>query len=298
VSALAAVDGIVATRPVRSVLFPLLGAGQGSGSPEATATAIVDAVVDHWYRFAESAIAVVYLLAYRDVDLAACVAGCRLPALEMVEREQAGRLLAEWVQTAVVEPAKLTEERRPKTLQLGFSFDVVGFGARSAPERDGIQDRLVDLLGLILTDTGTDPELVVHEWSGDGASAYLPGDRDPSSFVADLLKETARHLADDNRRHRDRIRLRMAVAVGLIGETPTGFSGPLAVELARMLDAPVLRRAVADNPACDFVVVFSDHVHAQVIHPGYPGLPTSCQRVEMAVKEFAAIGWLWLPTSF
>jgi hypothetical protein len=111
-----------------------------------------------------------------------------------------------------------------------------------------------------------------------------------------LVDATTRRLAEDNLRHSDRIRLRMAVTVALLGQGITGYTGPIVVDLARMVDAPALRQAIAEEPDCDLAVLLSDYVYSNVVRPGYSELSTApFRRVEVVVKEFAARAWLWVP---
>ncbi|MEU4743123.1 macro domain-containing protein [Actinosynnema sp. NPDC023658] len=288
---LTAVDNVVEQPPPGSVLFPLLGAGQGGGDPGETAVALVSAVVDYLTAKPASAVREVYVLAYTDVELTACLDACKRLGLPP-SREQRAVAVTPRVEEAVEPPGAPA-----KTLHTGVSVDVVGFGARSAPERDAVQQRLVGLLRDVLADAGTDLDLVRHEWLGDGAFVYLPHDLDPSRVLPVLVTATSRRLTEDNRAHDDRIRLRMAIALGLLGPGVTGYSGPLAVELARMTDSAPLRRALVDEPGRDFAVLMSDYLYTHVVRLGYADLPAAeFHRVEVAVKEYAASAWLWSPT--
>jgi O-acetyl-ADP-ribose deacetylase (regulator of RNase III) len=290
---LATIDRIADSAPVRSVLFPLLGAGQGGGDPAATAQALVGAAIDYFAATPTSEIMAVYLLAYTDIDMAACRKACNQQALRFVSPDP-GRLLAGSVGNAPM-PAPPDPQAR-KTLRIGLTIDVVGFGSRSTTGRENVEHRLPALLCQILADAGTDLDQVDHRWHGDGASVYLPSDADPPRMLTDLAGATARRLAEDNQRHDDRIRLRMAVTLGLLGHGTTGYTGPLLVDLARMIDAPPLREAIANEPDRDLAVLASDHVYSIVVQPGHSELPVAAfRRVEVAVKEFAAPAWLWVP---
>ncbi|MBB5857539.1 macro domain-containing protein [Amycolatopsis umgeniensis] len=291
---LTAIDGVTDPTPVRSVLFPLLGAGQGGGDPADTARALVGAVVDYFTATPASAITAVYLLAYTDIDLAACRKACDRAALRPSspgEESRSGEPAREVAMTA----PPFRQAR--KTLRIGLTVDVVGFGGRSTTGRESLEHRIPALLRRTLADAGADLGQVDHQWHGDGASIYLPGDADPSRMLTELIEATARRLAEDNRHHEDRIRLRMAVTLGLLGHSgTTGYTGPLVVDLARMVDAPPLRQAIADEPDRDLAVLTSDHVYSAVVRPGGFELAAArFRRVEVVVKEFAASAWLWVP---
>ncbi len=69
---LAEVDKIAAQPPLRTILFPLLGAGQGRAEPEPTMSALAGAALDYFASTPSSTIATIYFLAYTDTELAAC----------------------------------------------------------------------------------------------------------------------------------------------------------------------------------------------------------------------------------
>jgi hypothetical protein len=231
------------------------------------------------------------LLAYTDIDMAACRKACNRRALRFVSPSPGHRL----TESAPM-PAAPPDPQARKTLRIGLTIDVVGFGSRSTTGRESVEHRLLALLSQILADAGTSLDQVDHRWHGDGASVYLPSDVNPPQILTDLTGATARRLAEDNQRHADRIRLRMAVTLGLLGHSTTGYTGPLVVDLARMIDAPPLRQAITDKPDRDLAVLTSDHVYSIVVQPGHSELPAAAfRRVEVAVKEFAAPAWLWMP---
>lgn len=71
-SVLAEIDGIGAEPPLRSVLFPLLGVGQGGGDLPSTVGAMAGAAIDHFSSTPSTMITTVYFLAYTDVELEVC----------------------------------------------------------------------------------------------------------------------------------------------------------------------------------------------------------------------------------
>lgn len=69
-----AVDGIDADPPPRTILFPLLGTGQGGGELEPTIKSMVGAAVDYLSSTSRSRITAVFLQAYTDIQLQVCTA--------------------------------------------------------------------------------------------------------------------------------------------------------------------------------------------------------------------------------
>ena len=69
---LAEVDRADLSPAVTTILFPLLGAGQGGGDPGATISALAGSCIDYFASAPMSKITDVYFLAYTDVELLAC----------------------------------------------------------------------------------------------------------------------------------------------------------------------------------------------------------------------------------
>jgi O-acetyl-ADP-ribose deacetylase (regulator of RNase III) len=77
---------------LRSVVFPLMGAGQGRGNVTDTVRSLAVAAIDHLRSRSDTAVEQVYLLAHTDAELAACTSVlASLPRLAPVGRRQASR---------------------------------------------------------------------------------------------------------------------------------------------------------------------------------------------------------------
>jgi hypothetical protein len=180
-------------------------------------------------------------------------------------------------------------------LRIGFVLDVAGYGARSAPLQNEAQRRLPPLVINSLAECGMDLDGIGHEWTGDGINAIMPADMDPTVVLPVLIRSLAANLGTDNARTVDRIRLRMAIGVGLVEHNTVGFGGPMIIDINRLVDSAPLRAALSAYPAADLAVAITDQVHATVIRPGYPGIPESqFNRVEVVAKEFAGPAWIWV----
>src|SRR6185437_7122527 len=108
---------------------------------------------------------------------------------------------------------------------MGFVLDVADYGARSAPLQNEVQRRLPPLVINTLAKCGMDLDSVGHEWTGDGINAVMPADMDPALVLPVLIRSLTVHLSADNARSTDRIRLRMAVGIGLVEHSRAGFGG-------------------------------------------------------------------------
>ena len=184
-----------------------------------------------------------------------------------------------------------------RALRMGFVLDVAGYGARSVPQRNALQKRLRKLVEVTLAECGLKlgEQGLDHQWTGDGINAVLPTDIDPTIVLTMLIRSLSAGLSSDNADQADRIRLRMAVGVGLFERSDAGFGGPLIVDITRLVDCDPLRTALADEPAADLAVAVSDQVYGLIIAPGYPGIPEAqFSRVAVSVKEFSGPAWIWV----
>lgn len=186
-----------------------------------------------------------------------------------------------------------------RALRTGFVLDVAGYGTRAVPERDDVQRRLRQLVVAMLAESGLtlDMRVVDHQWTGDGINAVLPSDIDPPTVLSVLIRSLAAGLSADNARHADRIRLRMAIGVGLIERRAAGFGGPVIVDINRLVDSAALRAALSGEPAADLAVAISDQAYTLIIQPGYPGIPAGqFAQANVVAKEFSGTAWIWLST--
>ena len=136
---------------------------------------------------------------------------------------------------------------------------------------------------------------LAHQWTGDGINAIMPADVDPTVALPVLIRSLAANLSADNARSVNRIRLRMAIGVGLVERNAAGFGGPMIVDMTRLVDSAPLRAALTSYPTAELAVAISDQVHATVIRPGYPGIPAAqFSPVNVVAKEFAGPAWIWV----
>jgi hypothetical protein len=189
-------------------------------------------------------------------------------------------------------PARSQSGRK---LRMGFVLDVAGYGARSAPLQNEVQRRLPPLVINSLAECEMDLDHLGHEWTGDGINAVMPADMDPTVVLPVLIRSLAVNLRADNARTLDRIRLRMAIGLGLVELNTAGFGGPMIIDINRLVDSIPLRAALSSYPTADLAVAITDQVHATVIRPGYQGIPEGqFNRVEVVAKEFAGPAWIWV----
>ncbi|WP_067541606.1 hypothetical protein [Nocardia crassostreae] len=180
-------------------------------------------------------------------------------------------------------------------MRLGFGVDIVGYSSRLVPERDEIQQRLARLVSQVLDGLGIDLEQTDWQGTGDGLFVFLPLEVEVPKALAALMGGWQERIHADNRRYRDRMRLRAAAAIGLFGPGDLGFHGETIVEVSRLLDSAALRNAVTENPDSDLEFIISDRLYRDVVEPGYQ-LMRSFRFEQRAVryKTYDKIGWLWI----
>ncbi|GIE32783.1 hypothetical protein Ait01nite_058280 [Actinoplanes italicus] len=179
-------------------------------------------------------------------------------------------------------------------VRMGFVIDVAGYGQRSAQEKFDLQRRVSEFVDDVLQDLGLRLEDTHHHGTGDGMVVFLPSEVEVNRSLVRLLRSAVETLADDNRRYRDRMRLRMAVVIGPLGPAAIGFSGDVIVEAARMVDSEELRAVLAERRDTDLVAVISEQLYGYAVGQRHTGLHAAdFQPLTIEVKELSTRAWLW-----
>lgn len=182
----------------------------------------------------------------------------------------------------------------PASVRMGFVIDVAGYSRRAAREKVDLQLRVSTFVDEVLRDLGLHLDRTHHHGTGDGMVVFLPSDIDVPWALTRLLQSASEAVAGDNRRYRDRMRLRMAVVIGPLGPAAIGFAGDAIVAAGRMVDSEALRGALAGDPGADLAVLISDQLYAYVVGERHTGLRAEEFRpVDVRTKEFAGKAWLW-----
>lgn len=194
-------------------------------------------------------------------------------------------------------------------LRMGFVLDVEGWGARTAPSQADAQRRLIRIAERVLAKCGLRLRYSKAEGAsgyadceasgtGDGLNAMLPADTDPTVVLPVLIRTLATELTADNADNAsDRMRMRMAIGIGLVEDGAVGFSGPLITEISRLVNSPTLRAELSAEPAADLAVAVADAAYSMIIKSGYPGIPaTQFRSAQVTEKEFSGAAWIWVST--
>lgn len=195
--------------------------------------------------------------------------------------------------------AVTTEAPRSSTeTRMGFGVDVVGYSDRDALGREALQTRLDRLVRVVLGDIGFDLVGLEHQRNGDGMNVVLPLDTDITRALPGLVNAMGARLREDNERHDDRMRLRMACDVGTFKKGANGYEGEAVLSFCRLLDSLPLRDALKAHKGAELGVLISQFLYGQVLTPGYPGLNREeFTRVTAVVKHYQADAWLYTSPS-
>jgi CRP-like cAMP-binding protein len=179
-----------------------------------------------------------------------------------------------------------------------LNTDITRFSspARTDADREYVLGAMYDLMGEAFTASGLDLGRLYQEDRGDGALVVVPPATPTDRVVDPMLAHLAAALRRHNRRAAEatRLQLRAALHVGPVQRGPKGVSGISIITTRRMVDAPAVKRRVAETGA-DLAFVTSDFVFDSVIKPA-PGLvdPGRYARVRVRLKEASLPAWLML----
>jgi CRP-like cAMP-binding protein/tetratricopeptide (TPR) repeat protein len=176
--------------------------------------------------------------------------------------------------------------------------DVAGFGnpRRNDSDREAVRKALYEIVRSSLEAAGVPWPDCYHEDRGDGMIIVVPPTFSTLRVVDPLIPELAVRLRQYNRRASEvvLIQLRAALHVGPVGKDAEGLTGQAVIGTARILDAPVVRDALADSRA-DLVFAVSDYVYDHVVRHGAGQVDAGAfEHVECQVKETRVSAWIHL----
>jgi class 3 adenylate cyclase len=170
--------------------------------------------------------------------------------------------------------------------------DVVGFGARHRTDRDR---QVIRREGLAMMQRTLAPfwGACISEDRGDGLLLVVP----PQVPTASVMEGLHGELPVALRQHNEasgaaaRFRLRVAVNVGPVVSDDLGMSGEAIIRTVRLVEAPVLKAAMAAGEAALGIIVSEfvfDTAVAQLAQAG------EYEQVQVRRKEFASPAWMRL----
>jgi len=181
---------------------------------------------------------------------------------------------------------------------------IVGIDvARSGGRNDLLQLRMrADLRAVIdasLANQGLGLVHLHHDDLGDGVRLIVPAGISPSAMLDPFVPTIAQLLRGHRMATADtaRLRLRIAVHMGLLHYDGHGWAGQPLVHTARLLNAASVRLAFEMAPHADLILVVSQLVYESVVEQGYGLDPETYQAVQICEKETDTTAWVHLPTT-
>ena len=200
------------------------------------------------------------------------------------------------------EPDRRTAQRMPPAIRrLCLVVDIESYSALDHRDQHGAQYRLAHVLASAVRRAGVRRGLlgdgVARQNRGDGQLVLMPAGIDEAKVISGLVHGLAEALVGVNG-VRPRLRLRVALAQGVVQAAATGYVGKAIVDACRLVDSAALREALARAPASDFAVAFTDDLFRDVVIHGFGGLVGSDFRRVDVVEEskgFAIAAWVSQP---
>ncbi|MFC0110527.1 nucleotidyl cyclase domain-containing protein [Kibdelosporangium aridum] len=178
--------------------------------------------------------------------------------------------------------------------------DVAGFCSRERTNEHQLTVRrsLYEILGKAFGNAGVPWTECDHEDRGDGALVLVPPTISKTTLAASLPTELVAALRQHNRRHcpQEQIRLRMSLHAGEVVYDKHGVVGRAVNHAFRLVDARVLREALAAS-ADPLAIIASSWFFDEVIWHSDTANPRAYQEVHVRSKETDVTAWIHLPDS-
>ncbi|MFE7479864.1 hypothetical protein [Streptomyces sp. NPDC057552] len=161
--------------------------------------------------------------------------------------------------------------------RLALVVDIEHYSRRTHPEQMDLQNRLDWIMGHAFLAAGVKTRRCYRQDQGDGLLFILPSEVQEGDAVPRLVSgvRTALYGANLVPGPGGRIRMRMALSVGVVSQGPTGFVGEGVESACSMVGSAGARQALADHPASDLAFIVNDHYFDDVVAQDFPGLRSS-----------------------
>jgi hypothetical protein len=176
--------------------------------------------------------------------------------------------------------------------------DQERYGSRTERRQEMLQRDMLRLLNEAAAEAALDCPDWSRQEGGDCEFAVLPEDVDDARVVSDFIYELDIALGDYNidLRPEARLRLRVAFVHGISIEGANGRAGQAPVSAARLVNATVVKQALAEAQEANLVVVVDDRLYADVVCQRLRGLrPETWTRIQIKDKEFDAPAYVRVP---
>jgi transcriptional regulator with XRE-family HTH domain len=188
-------------------------------------------------------------------------------------------------------------ETAPAVHRSIICVDVANFGSRQRTNSHQVQIRkgLHQALDTVFERTGIFHDAYKVEDRGDGALILISPEVPKIVLATDVMTELTAALDDYNHVQdpRARIRLRAALHAGEVVFDDYGVTGAAVNLTFRLLDAGLLRLALATSPSV-LALIASHWFYEEVIYQAPAGAAEDYEPVHVSVKETSTQGWVRL----
>ncbi|MCQ8774063.1 hypothetical protein [Streptomyces telluris] len=181
---------------------------------------------------------------------------------------------------------------------LCVAADVEKYSHHDIPSQAVIQTDLVRVLEEAALLSGLDRASWARQAQGDQELAVLPVGVPEPVVLGAFTRHLAVRIGDRNaaRAPKERMRLRLAVGIGVASLAALGYAGPAPVAVARYVNAPQVKAVLAAIRAANLVVIVSGQLYEDVVKSRTRGLdPEQYVRIHVRQQEFSAYGWIHVP---
>lgn len=188
----------------------------------------------------------------------------------------------------------------PGRRRICLALDIEKYSSRGNVDHIALQERLVAIVREAMAHAEVPWVKNDIQDQGDGLLVIQPPGVDEPRVVPGLVNGLcwAVGRANSHVLSSRRLRLRVALSVGIVHRGAAGYVGDAVIGVSRLLDSAVLRATLSANPGHDIALIVADDLYHDVIAHRYPGLdPAAFTKVhiEIPAKGFEADAWTHLP---
>jgi hypothetical protein len=182
-----------------------------------------------------------------------------------------------------------------------IALDVEGSTKRTNPDKRELRRGLYRLTERALASAGiAEKYLEPKADRGDGVMILIrPDDEVPKTVILGrLIPVLAALLSDHNAtttRPELELRLRAVVHAGEVHEDENGFYGDDIDAAFRLLEAPKLKKALADTPQSPLILVVSEEIYHSIVQQEYVDAGPFQPLVRVRVGHRFRRGWVNIP---
>ena len=177
--------------------------------------------------------------------------------------------------------------------RLCMKVDLERYRRRNGPGQETAQAALDSALSAAAEAVGLDRSAWWRQECGDGELVVFPADTDEVALVSTFPRVLDDALRALRRRDGVVLRVRLAIHHGTARPAALGFGGDGIVEVSSIVDAQVVKDALAAVPEAHLVIALSNQFYIDIIRGGYtPWRSADFRKVDLVEDKFRGTAWL------